>query len=161
MNCQNTQQRLDQFTEQSQIQALDSETREHLASCAQCAAHHALLLALTADEIRAEPPPIPPQLLATLEERAMGALRATGRRRVMHWDIAAPLVVSLLALPIALGQGWLWLRGLGFVLESWLPEALVTGLVVVHIVSVALTLGALYAALPLAIAFASTRLEAT
>jgi predicted anti-sigma-YlaC factor YlaD len=161
MSCQNLQQRLDQLAQQSQLQVLDPEAREHLANCAQCAAHHALLLALTADEIRAEPPPLSPQLLAAVEKRAMGALRATGRRAVMRWDIAAPLAVSLLALPIALGQGWLWLRGLGFLLESWLPEALVAGLAIAHIASVALTLGALYAALPLAIAFASTRLEAT
>jgi hypothetical protein len=81
----------------------------------------------------------------------------------MRWDIAAPLVVSLLALPIALGQGWLWLQGLGFLLESWLPQSIVTGLAIAHALSVAITLGALYAALPLAIAFASTRirLEAT
>ncbi len=162
MSCETTQQRLEQLANQSQLQGLGEDERRHLASCNECAAHHALLLTLAAESVQTEPPPLPPQLLATVERRAIRALRATRQRRALRWDIAAPLAMALLALPIALGQEWLWLKGLALLLDSWLPASILTGLAVVHFASVALTLGALYGALPLAIAYASrTRLEAS
>jgi len=171
MSCKSTQQRLEQLADQSQLQALGEDERRHLASCDECAAHHALLLTLATESVQTEPPPLSPRLLATVERRAIHALRATRQRRALRWDIAAPLAVALLALPIALGQGWLWLKGLALLLEAWLPASILTGLAVVHFASVALTLGALYGAIPLAIAYANhtraiayanhTRLEAT
>jgi hypothetical protein len=162
MSCQTTQQRLEQLANHGQLRSIGEDQRQHLASCDECAAHHALLLTLTDEAGQTEPPPLPPQLLATLEQRAIRALRATHQRRLMRWDIAAPLAVALLALPITVGQGWLWFKGLALLLETWLPASILTGLAVVHFASVALTLGALYGALPLAIAYASrTRLEAS
>lgn len=171
MSCEATQRLLEQLVDQSELQTLGEDERQHLASCAECAAHHALLLALAAESTPTEAPSLSPQLLATVERRAIHALCVTRRRRALRWDIAAPLAVALLALPVAVGQGWLWLQGLALLLEAWLPASILTGLAVVHFASVALTLGALYAAIPLVIAYANhtrvsayanhTRLEAT
>jgi hypothetical protein len=162
MSCNATQQRLEQLADQSQLQALGDDERQHLASCDECAAHHALLLTLADESAQTEAPPLSPQLLATVERRAIHALRITQRRSALHWDIAAPLAVALLALPLALGQGWLWLKGLALLLGTWLPAPIVTGLAVVHFASVALALGALYGAIPLVIAYAThTRQEAS
>jgi hypothetical protein len=155
MSCEATQQRLEQLADPSQLQTLGDDERRHLASCDACAAHHALLLTLTAESVQTEAPALPPQLLATVERRAVHALRVVHQRRALRWDIAAPLAVALLALPIALGQGWLWLKGLAFLLDTWLPASVLTGLAVVHFTSVALALGALYGAIPLVIAYAT------
>jgi anti-sigma factor RsiW len=153
MSCDATQQRLEQLADPSQLEALGDDERQHLASCDDCAAHHALLLELAAESVPMAVPALPPQLLATVERRAVHALRVAQQRRALRWDIAAPLAVALLALPIALGQGWLWLKGLAFVLGSWIPASVLTGLAVVHFISVALALGALYGAIPLVIAY--------
>ncbi len=73
--------------------------------------------------------------------------------------------MAVLALPIALGQGWLWVKGLSLLFDAWVPSAILTGLAVVHITSVAIALGALYAAIPLVIAYVNhaqpDRLEAS
>jgi len=66
-----------------------------------------------------------------------------------------------LALPIAIGQGWLWTHGLSILLEPWLPTSVLTGMTIFYAASAALTLGGLYGSLPFAIVYANrNRLEA-
>ena len=109
----------------------------------------------------ARPEPLSSQLRASVHERATRALRATHSNLILRWEIAAPLAVALLALPIAIGQGWLWTHGLSALLEPWLPTSVLTGLTIFYAASAALTLGGLYGSLPFAIAYANrNRLEA-
>ena len=57
--------------------------------------------------------------------------------------------------PIALAQGWLWLSGLFLLGEAWLPAPFLTGISVFYVATVGLSLGALYASLPFAVAYAN------
>jgi anti-sigma factor RsiW len=129
--------------------------RAHLEACAACAEHVALLRELI-EELRDAPPQrLTPQLRASVHERAIRALRATRPSPIFRWEIAAPLAVALLALPIAIGQGWLWTHGLAYLLRPWLPASVLTGLAIFYVASAALTLGGLYGSLPLAVAYAN------
>ena len=77
-------------------------------------------------------------------------------------NMATSLAVALLALPIAIGQGWLWTYGLSALLDPWLPTSVLTGMTIFYAASAALTLGGLYGSLPFAIAYANRkRLEAS
>ena len=155
MICEQTQQQLEQLADPNQLETLEDDERRHLASCDDCTTHHALLRTLAVESASAVAPALSPQLLAAVERRTLHALRATQSNRALHRDIAAPLAVALLALPVALVQGWLWLKGTTLLLGSWLPTSILTGMAVVHFTSVALVLGALYAAIPLVIAYAT------
>ena len=168
MNCDARQEQLERIAFEGELEALADEQREHLADCAPCASHFALLQLLIGEARDAQPAPLSPQLRASVHERATRALRATRARPASHsksifrWEIAAPLAVALLALPIAIGQGWLRTRGLSALLEPWLPASVLTGLTIFYAASAALTLGGLYGSLPFAIAYANrNRLEAT
>ena len=163
MSCETRQQRLEELVFEGDLERLAVEEREHLAGCADCGAHHALLLALNTEAERATAEPLPPQLLAAVERRAVRVLRAAQPQPHPRLDgnLVAPLAVALLALPIAVGQGWLWMHGLSFFLAEWIPASILTGIFVFYVVSVALPLGALYGSLPLAVAYANrTRMEA-
>ncbi len=161
MNCEARQERLERIAFEGEIEALVDEQREHLEGCASCASHFALLRQLVGDARDAQPAPLSPQLRASVRERATRALRATHSNPIFRWEIVAPLAVALLALPIAIGQGWLWTHGLSLLLEPWLPTSVLTGLTIFYAASAALTLGGLYGSLPFAIAFANrNRLEA-
>ena len=101
--------------------------------------------------------PAPPTaaLLNRTEERARSALRRSNAPSSFRRDIVLPLGIALLAAPIALAQGWLWLRGLFLLGEAWLPSPFLTGISFFYIATVGLTLGALYASLPFAVAYAN------
>ena len=162
MNCEAIQQQLEQAAFEGGLETLAEDQRAHLATCADCASHFALLAQLIGDASDARPEPISPQLRAEVHQRASRALRATRSNPRLRWEIAAPLAVSLLALPIAIGQGWLWTRGFSYLLEPWLPTSVLTGLTIFYAASAALTLGGLYGLLPFAVAYANrNRLEAT
>ena len=161
MNCEARQEQLERIAFEGGLEVLVDEQRGHLEACAPCASHFALLRQLIGEARDAKPTPLSPQLRASVHERATRALRATQSKAVFGWDIAAPLAVALLALPIAVGQGWLWTHGLSYLLEPWLPASVLTGLTIFYAASAALTLGGLYGSLPLAIAYANrNRLEA-
>jgi hypothetical protein len=161
VNCEARQQQLEQIAFERGIEALVDDQREHLESCADCSSHFALLEQLIADAQVAQPEALSRQLRASVHERAARALRASDARAVFRWDVAAPLAVALLALPIAIGQGWLWTHGLSVLLERWLPPSVLTGLTIFYAASAALTLGALYGSLPFAVAYANrNRMEA-
>ena len=156
MSCRRVQLRLEIDTLQPSAADL-----EHLAGCPQCAAHRALLQALQQAAVAVESPPPSPALLAAVEDRARAALRAAQAPSPFRREVLLPLGVALFALPLAVGQGWLWLRALSLLLESWLPGLVLTSISVFYVASVGLTLGALYASLPFAVAHANrTRLEA-
>ena len=161
MNCEARQEQLEWIAFEGEFEALVDEEREHLETCASCSSHFALLQQLIGEARNAQPAPLSPQLRASVHERATRALRATHSDPIFRWEIAAPLAVALLALPIAIGQGWLWTHGLSALLEPWLPTSVLTGLTIFYAASAALTLGGLYGSLPFAIAFANrNRLEA-
>ena len=167
MNCEARQEQLERIAFEGGAEALVDEQREHLEACAPCASHFALLQQLIGEARDAQPTPLSPQLRASVHERATRALRATqvlpaaDSNPIFRWEIAAPLAVALLALPIAIGQGWLWTHGFSVLLGPWLPASVLTGLTIFYAASAALTLGGLYGSLPLAIAYANrNRLEA-
>ena len=161
MNCEARQEQLERIAFEGELEALADEQREHLEACAPCASHFALLRQLIGEARDAQPTPLSPQLRASVHERATRALRATRSNLIFRWEIVAPLAVALLALPIAIGQGWLWTHGLSVLLEPWLPTSVLTGLTIFYAASAALTLGGLYGSLPFAIAYANrNRLEA-
>ncbi len=161
MNCEARQEQLEQIAFEGGSEALVEEQREHLETCADCSSHFALLQQLIDEARDARPEAISPQLRASVHERAARALRASRANPIFRGDIAAPLAVALLALPIAIGQGWLWTQGLSYLLEPWLPTSVLTGLTIFYAASAALTLGGLYGSLPFAIAYANrNRLEA-
>ena len=161
MNCEARQEQLEQIAFEGVLDALIDEQREHLETCAPCASHFALLGRLIGDARDAQLTPLSPQLRASVHERATRALRASHSKLIFRWEIAAPLAVALLALPIAIGQGWLWTHGLSTLLDPWLPTSVLTGLTIFYAASAALTLGGLYGSLPFAIAYANrNRLEA-
>ncbi len=161
MNCEARQEQLERIAFEGGLEALVDEEREHLETCAPGRSHFALLRQLIGEARDAQPAPLSPQLRASVHERATRALRATHSNLIFRWEIAAPLAVALLALPIAIGQGWLWTHGLSVLLEPWLPASVLTGLTILYAASAALTLGGLYGSLPFAIAYANrNRLEA-
>jgi predicted anti-sigma-YlaC factor YlaD len=161
VNCEARQEQLERIAFEGEFEALVDEEREHLETCASCSSHFALLQQLIGEARNAQPAPLSPQLRASVHERATRALRATHSTPIFRWEIAAPLAVALLALPIAIGQGWLWTHGLSALLEPWLPTSVLTGLTIFYAASAALTLGGLYGSLPFAIAYANrNRLEA-
>ncbi len=161
MNCEARQEQLEQIAFEGGPEAIADEEREHLETCALCSSHFALLRQLIAETRDTQPTPLSHQLRASVHERATRALRATDSNPIFRWEIAAPLAVALLALPIAIAQGWLWTHGLSYLLEPWLPRSVLTGLMVFYAASAALTLGGFYGSLPFAIAYANrNRLEA-
>ena len=161
MNCEARQEQLERIAFEGGLEALVDEEREHLGACAPCRSHFALLRQLIGEARDAQPAPLSPQLRASVHERATRALRATHQNLVLRWELVAPLAVALLALPIAIGQGWLWTHGLSALLEPWLPTSVLTGLTIFYAASAALTLGGLYGSLPFAIVYANrNRLEA-
>ncbi len=161
MNCEARQERIERIAFEGGLEALVDEEREHLEACADCSSHCGLLRQLIGEARDAQPAPLSPQLRASVHERTTRALRATHSNLIFQWEIAAPLAVALLALPIAIGQGWLWTHGLSYLLEPWLPTSVLTGLTIFYTASAALTLGGLDGSLPVAIDHANrNRLEA-
>jgi predicted anti-sigma-YlaC factor YlaD len=161
VNCEARQEQLEQIAFEGELEALADEQREHLETCAPCRSHFALLRQLIGEARDAQPEALSPQLRASVHEQAARALRANHSSPIFRWEIAAPLAVALLALPLAIGQGWLWTQGISLLLEPWLPTSVLTGLTIFYGASAALTLGGLYGSLPFAIAYANrNRLEA-
>jgi predicted anti-sigma-YlaC factor YlaD len=161
VNCEARQEQLERIAFEGELETLVDEEREHLAACATCSSHFALLQQLLSEARDAQPAPLSEQLRASVHERATRALRATHQNLIFRWELVAPLAVALLALPIAIGQGWLWTHGLSLLLEPWLPTSVLTGMTIFYAASAALTLGGLYGLLPFAIVYANrNRLEA-
>jgi len=150
MNCRDTQRSLESDHERP-----SSADLEHLSRCAECTAHRALLRELYAEVHASVPAPPTPALLSRTEERARSALRRANAPSPLRREILLPLGIALFALPIALAQGWLWLSGLFLLGEAWLPSPFLTGISFFYIATVGLTLGALYASLPFAVAYAN------
>ena len=162
MNCEARQEQLERIAFEGRLEAIVEEDREHMEACESCRSQFALLRQLIGESRDAQPAPLSRRLLASVDERATRALRATHSNPIFQWEIAAPLAVALLALPIAIGQGWLWTYGLSALLDPWLPTSGLTGMTIFYAASAALTLGGLYGSLPFAIAYANRkRLEAS
>jgi hypothetical protein len=160
VNCETRQERIERALFEDGLDALPTEEREHFESCALCAAQFALLQELIGEADREPEAPLPLHLRAAVHARALRALRANDSSSAFRWDVAAPLAVALLAVPIAIGQGWLWTQGVSLLLEPWVSTTVLTGLTVFYAASAALTLGGLYALLPFAVAHANrNRLE--
>jgi hypothetical protein len=173
VNCETRQEQLEWIAFEGELEALVDEQREHLETCASCSSHFALLEKLVGHARDTQPTPLSAELRASVHERATRALRAshstpttqstgaaqstraTQSNPIFRWEIAAPLAVALLALPIAIGQGWLWTHGISLLLEPWLPSSVLTGLTIFYAASAALTLGGLYGSLPFAVAYAN------
>ncbi|MFP6639483.1 MAG: hypothetical protein VCC04_04500, partial [Myxococcota bacterium] len=132
---------------------------EHLSRCRECTAHRALLAELQSDLLESRPSPPTEVVLARVQERARAALWAGQRAPVFRRETFLPLVLALFALPLAVVQGWLWLQGLHFLMEAWLPFPVLAGISILYIGSVSIGLGLLYASIPIALAY-SRRIEA-
>jgi hypothetical protein len=150
VSCRDTQRRLESDHERP-----SSADLEHLSRCAECTAHRALLRELYAEARASVPAPPTPALLSRIDERARSALHRANAPSSFRRDIVLPLGIALLALPIALAQGWLWLKGLFLLGEAWLPAPFLTGISIFYIATAGLTLGALYASLPFAVVYAN------
>lgn len=129
----------------------EEDAREHVHGCTECAAHARFLEALMTSLESSPPAPVHAAAVAGARERAVRALRAQTAPPHLVRELAALLAVALLALPILVGDAWLVAREATALLAPWLPSALLTWLGVVYFGSLALTTGALYAALPLVV----------
>jgi len=162
VSCEERQEQLERIAFEGGLETLSEDVREHLAACASCSSQFALLRQLMREAREATPTSLPPELRASIHGRSARALRASHSTPIFRWEIVAPLAVALLALPIAIGEGWLLTHGLSVLLEPWLPTSVLTGLTIFYAASAALTLGVLYGSLPFAIAYANRiRLEAS
>jgi hypothetical protein len=158
VSCDPIQERLDELLlarTATRPDGWDPGLADHVAGCAGCAEHVRFLGALR-DSLAAQVPPGPsPDVLAGAQARARRALRArSAPRRGLARELAAALAVSLLALPVMVGQAWLVAEGAGWLLQLFLPATVVTWLGVVYFGSVALAVGTLYALIPLGVALA-------
>ena len=150
MSCRGTQRRLEVDHERPASAEL-----EPLSRCPECAAHRGLLRELYAEARASVSEPPTPALLSQVEGQARSALRRAHAPSPLRREILLPLGIALFALPIALAQGWLWLSGLFLLGEAWLPAPFLTGISVFYVATVGLSLGALYASLPFAVAYAN------
>ncbi|MFP8876527.1 MAG: hypothetical protein VCB99_06370 [Myxococcota bacterium] len=150
MSCRDTQWRLESDHERP-----SSADLEHLSRCAECTAHRALLRELYAEARASVSVPPTLALLNQVEGQARAALRRANAPSPLRREILLPLGIALFALPIALAQGWLWLKGLFLLGEAWLPAPFLTGISLFYIATAGLTLGALYASLPFAVVYAN------
>lgn len=129
------------------------QLREHVATCADCAAHERLLAVLAGGAAEPSAPPAL-ALVAHTRMRASRVLRAhaAAPTRGLLAEGALALAVLTLALPLALAHAWLVAEGAVALLGGWLPPLVLEGLGVVYFGSLALAVGALYALLPLWVA---------
>jgi hypothetical protein len=156
VSCDGVQERLTELAlarEAAPPERWEPPVREHVAGCAACRDHLRFVRALSVSLASELPPPMAPAALAIARARAARALRAQAPpRQGMVRELAVTFAVSLLALPLALAHAWLVTEGVGALLRPLLPGALVTGLGVAYLGSVALAVGAFYAVAPLWIA---------
>jgi anti-sigma factor RsiW len=154
VSCDAVQERLSELALGRALEAperWDAELREHALGCGACAAHVRFLHALV-DSLEASPAvPLHGAVVAGARARAGRALRAQAPAPRFARELVVALAVGVLALPLLLGDAWLVGREASALLSPWLPRALLTWLGVVYFGSLALTTGALYAAIPLAI----------
>lgn len=145
MSCRSTQLRL----EVDHQRPTDSDLR-HIETCPECAAHRSLLVELDNDRgMESVARPLD-ALLARTEEKAWAARVSPQWEPLSDQATWAPLLLALLALPLALAQGWLWLTGLHWAFEEWVPVPLLAGVSVFYVGSVGVMLGLLYASIPFA-----------
>jgi hypothetical protein len=162
VSCDAIQERLAELALARELDAAERSRAEleHAAGCADCAAHARFLRALVASLEAGTAPAVRSGVVETARARAARALRAQAPPPRFGRELAGALGVGLLALPVVLAHAWLVARGATALLAPWLPGAMMTWLGVVYFGSLALTVGALYAAIPLAVAWARrTRTE--
>jgi len=135
----------------------DDELRRHVPECDGCAEHVRFLQALVGALESVPAAPAHAAVIAGARERAVRALRAQAPMPRFARELAAVLAIAVLALPLAIGDAWLVAREATALLSPWLPPALLTWLGAVYLGSLALTTGALYAAIPLAVGLAQRR----
>ena len=153
--CDAIEERLSELALAGEIEPMDAELRDHVAGCAGCSAHARFLRGLVAalDELDAVPP-VRPGALASTQRRAVRALRAQAPPPSFARELAGALGLGVLALPVVIGHAWLVARGAEALLAPWLPRAVLAWLGFEYFGSLALAVGALYAAIPLALASA-------
>jgi hypothetical protein len=132
----------------------DAELREHALGCGDCAGHARFLRALVGSLESMPAEPARAVVVAGARERARRALRAQAPPPRFARELAGAFAIGVLALPLAFGDAWLVAREGTALLSPWLPSAVLTWLGVVYFGSLALTTGALYAAIPLAVGWA-------
>ena len=160
MSCEAIQERMSELALARALQTTerwDAEALEHALGCADCADHARFLRELVASLEASPVAPVDATAVAGTRRRATRALRAQAPPPHLVRELAAALAVALLALPILLGDAWLVAREATALLSPWLPDALLEWLGVVYFGSLALTTGALYAAIPLVVGWAHGR----
>jgi len=153
--CDAIEERLSDLALAGEIELVDAELRAHLVGCSACSAHARFLRAVVAalDELDAVPA-VRPGALAAAQRRAVRALRAQAPPPSFGRELASALGLGVLALPVVIGHAWLVARGAEALLAPWLPRAVIAWLGFEYFGSLALAVGALYAAIPLALAAA-------
>jgi hypothetical protein len=156
MSCPSIQERL---SERALARALDDPEREaaadrsHAAGCAACGAHLAFLRALEGTLAEGVESPSP-AVLDAARRRAARVLRSRARPAGLRRVALRSFGLALAAVPVVLLHAYLVVWGASTLLAPWLPAPLLDWLGVVYFGSLALAIGALSGAIPLAVAAA-------
>ena len=145
---------------QRSLESADAELagdgQRHLGRCEECSAHARLLEELKVALREDLTPSVAPVLISRSHERALAVMRSQGRAGPMDREFALACALALLAYPLILLQGWLVAVGIGFLLDGW-PTSLLYGLGFVYFSTLALSVGILYAAIPVLAGWAHAR----
>jgi hypothetical protein len=158
VSCDTVQEQLDELALAGALDAAGeaAEARAHARGCPACGAHLGFLRALAGElaDPAAAPVPVRPAVVAAAQERARRALRAGEvRSPALGRELAVALALAVLALPLVVGQAYVVVEGGAWLLASWLPEPLLVWLGVAYLGSLGLAVGALYASIPLVVAW--------
>jgi hypothetical protein len=155
VSCEQIQERLTESFLARVAQA--PEDAAHAAGCAACGAHARALHAVTAHLSALKVPDLRPAALRACEARALQVLRAQRAARApeplrgLGRDLLRAAALGLLALPVALGHAWFMAWAGQAFLGPWIPTPVLGWLGVFYFAPVALGLGVLYGAIPLAV----------
>ena len=152
MTCQTIQHEL----EGPSLDALSERTVQHLKVCTDCSAHHQMILKLTREAPHRAAFILDPNVMDRIERQARRALQVghTQEHPVPLSTFSLPLVLAVLAFPLTVLQAWGWLRGMAFLSDGLLPDAVFFSIAFLYVTSTGMALGCLYFLIPIAIAYA-------
>jgi hypothetical protein len=156
MTCDAIQERLDEQVLARALAAPDAGAEAllaHAATCDACGAHLAFLRAMDAELGGAVVAPPPAAVVARAERGALRALRAREHPRGFARELVAALAIAVLALPLVVAQAVVVVEGAAWLLASWVPEPILAWLGFGYLGTFALAVGALYASIPLVVAW--------
>jgi len=155
MSCEEVQERLTEALLAHAAPAPEDGT--HAQGCGSCGAHARTLREVAEYLAGVHVPALRAPALEACETRALRVLRAQRAARApaplrgLGPDFLRAALLALLALPVAVGHAWLVAWAGSALLGSWLPGPVLGWLAVLYFAPVALALGVLYGAIPLAV----------